>query len=193
MLGLVVIGKNHFPLLCLKLGFSCEKKETLIQINRLLWLQHLSQLVTAWKYLYYAKLVFSVFYWFFFAKGHVPFFSFFFNPLAISRRACLFDLIWFDILRNDNNFALFLGRFLINWTHVRFILRPSIRVFVLVICTIHIFTVKCFKQPQSVRIFTAVFFVTITIIRFTIFLYKWSFMCRGTQSDFGIEKLGPYT
>ena len=47
MLGLVVIGKNHFPLLCLKLGFFCEKKETLIQINRLLWLQHLSQLVTA--------------------------------------------------------------------------------------------------------------------------------------------------
>ena len=47
MLGLVVIGKNHFPLFCLKLRFSCEKKETLIQINRLLWLQHLSQLVTA--------------------------------------------------------------------------------------------------------------------------------------------------
>ena len=39
MLGFVVVGKDHFPFLYLKLWFACDAKETLIQFDLwLLWL-----------------------------------------------------------------------------------------------------------------------------------------------------------
>ena len=33
MLGFAVVGKDHFPFLCLKLEFACSTKETVIQFD----------------------------------------------------------------------------------------------------------------------------------------------------------------
>ena len=155
--------------------------------DRLLWLLHLSQLAAAWKYLYYAKLVFSVIFWFFFAKGHI---HLFFVLLLSSSGAVWWTsqqvflihwqfhlqpvcLIWFTLIfyLEQQQFCVFLQSFLINWVHVGFNLRTLKRVLVLVICATDIFIANCLNLLVSLDcVFTAVFFVTITITRFTIFL-----------------------
>ena len=75
--------------------------------DRFLRLLHWKLLMTAWKYLYYTKLMFSIFLWFFFAKDRLPFFSFLisFQHLVLSNgrvskslRACSFDLTFFGFL-----------------------------------------------------------------------------------------------
>ena len=107
MLGFVVVGKDLFPVLYLKvkLGFACDTKETVTQFD--LWqvvvIAYLSLLASVWKYFYYAKLmflVFSVSFWFYCHRACLmdePASAFI--PLTISPRACLFDLICFDFLR----------------------------------------------------------------------------------------------
>ena len=65
MLGFVVVGKDLFPVLYLKvkLGFACDTKETVTQFD--LWqivvIAYLSLLASVWNYFYYAKLMFLVF------------------------------------------------------------------------------------------------------------------------------------
>ena len=144
-----------------------------------------------------------VFFRFTFAKGHVPFFSLSFrfyhhlvlsdgwlvtafNSLAISLRAYLFNLICFNFLWGPTTVSRFLSG--ASWLTAFTLgsletLEKSFGVDHLRYLHLH-----C-QLPQSVSlfcIFTIVFFISITIIRFNIFLYKWSFMCRETQSDFGI-------
>ena len=141
--------------------------------DSLLWLQHLSLLATAWKYLYYAKLVYSFFFWFYFRKT-MFLFSLFrsasiaiwycltdesanaFNSLGISLTACFLNLIGFDFLWEVTPVShFFLVSLVINWIHVRFILRPLRRALVLVIYAIHIFIINCLNLFVNLKcIFT---------------------------------------
>ena len=75
-----------------------------------------------------------------------------FNSLAVSLRACFFNLICLDFLWEVTTVShFFLGSFLINWVHLRFILRPLRRDLVLVICAIHIFIVNCLNLLVSLK------------------------------------------
>ena len=105
MLGFVVVGKDHFPFLFLKLGFACDNKET----NSILFLTgclvaafepdgdcvRVSLLCEALVLGFLLILLFrsaSITIWCCLAKDSANAF----NPLVISLRACLFDLSCFD-------------------------------------------------------------------------------------------------
>ena len=135
--------------------------------DRLLWLQRLSLLATAWKHRKYVKLVYSFFFWLYFTKGCAPFLSFsfcFYRHLVLSDGSAgkyftgnftwsLFfwsDLLWIFV-RSDKLHIFFLGNFPVNWVHVRFILRPLRRALVLVVCAIHIFIANCLNLFVSLN------------------------------------------
>ena len=123
----------------------------------------------------YAKLVFSGFFWFFFMNAmylsflfHSAFFliwccladesAFAFSPLTISLRACLFDLICFDFLSGTTTVLHFLSgdpwEEFWCWSSV--------------LSTSSASTASVYFRFASLNcIFTAVFFVTFTIIKFT--------------------------
>ena len=76
----------------------------------LLWLLYLRLVGTAWKYVCHTNLVFSVFFWFFFAKDHLPFlpFSFCFHHhlVLLHQSVSVFNpptisvsyMIWFGLI-----------------------------------------------------------------------------------------------
>ena len=74
-----------------------------------------------------------------------------FNSLAVSLGACFG--IWFALIFCEERQVLhfFLGKFPVNWVHVKFILRPLRRALVLVICAIHIFIANCLNLLVSLN------------------------------------------